>query len=138
MKIAFYKSKSHPFNRFVSWWDRGPYSHCELVGEDLGDNTFMCYSSSARDGGVRKKKIKLDVNKWDVVEVDGDFEFAMTWFNKYEGCGYDYLGLVGFLFRIVEGQKSRFVCSESICEMLGYKDGWRFSPNAVAASVKRY
>ena len=31
VKIAFYKGKSRLFNKVVSWWTRGPYSHTELV-----------------------------------------------------------------------------------------------------------
>lgn len=138
MKIAFYKATDHLFNKIVSWWDNGPYSHCEILGEHFGGNEYMCYSSSAMDKGVRKKRINLDPKKWDIVEVDADMAFAMEWFNKHEGAKYDYLGLVGYLIRIIPGKKNRFVCSEALCEMLGYKDAWRFTPNSLAASVKRY
>jgi hypothetical protein len=138
MKVAFYKGRRRPFNWFVSWWDNGPYSHCEILGEHFGGNEYMCYSSSAMDKGVRKKRINLDPKKWDIVEVDADMTFAMEWFNKHEGAKYDYLGLVGYLIRIIPGKKNRFVCSEALCEMLGYKDAWRFTPNSLAASVKRY
>lgn len=138
MKVAFYKGRNKPFNWFVSWWDNGPYSHCEILGEHFGGNTYMCYSSSAFDGGVRKKVIDIKPEKWDVIEIDASFDFALAWFNKHEGAKYDYLGLVGYLVRLIEGGKNRFVCSEALCEMLGFKDAWRFSPNALYAALVRY
>jgi hypothetical protein len=138
LKVAFYKGRHRPFNWFVSWWDSGPYSHCEILGEHFGGTEYMCYSSSALDGGVRKKRIKLDSKNWDIFEVDADMDFAMSWFTKFEGCKYDYLGLVGYLIRIIRGEKKRFVCSEAMCEMLGYKDAFRFSPNALYGSLMRY
>lgn len=41
---------------------KNSYSHCEMVVDD-----GCCYSSSAMDDGVRRKKIELDPLKWDLV-----------------------------------------------------------------------
>ena len=138
MKIAFYKAKEHFFNRAVSWWDHGPYSHCELLGEHLGGNTYVGYTSSFNDGGVRKKVIEFDPAKWDIIEVVADDKFALDWFAAHEGCKYDVLGLVGFLIRIIPGKKNRYFCSEAVATMLGMKDAWRFSPNALYSALVRY
>jgi hypothetical protein len=137
MKIAFYKAKDHLFNLAVSWWDRGPYSHCELVGEHLGGNTYMCYSSSFMDKGVRAKAIELKPEKWDVFDVDIDEAFAMQWFAQHNGNKYDTLGLVGFLIRIIPGQKNRWFCSEAVAAMMGMLETWRLTPNSLACFVKK-
>jgi len=138
MKVAFYKAKDHLFNRLVSWWDRGPYSHCELLSEHVSGNTYVCYSSSFMDGGVRKKVIDLDPKKWDIIEIDADEAFAKHWFESHLGCKYDVLGLVGFLIRIISGKKNRYFCSEALADSLGMKDGWRFTPNSLFSAVERY
>jgi len=138
MKLAFYKATDKPFNWLVSWWDNGPYSHCEILGDEVEPGTYMCYSSSAMDGGVRSKVIKLNPKKWDIVEVDADMEYALYVFRQLEGCKYDYIGLVGFLIRIIPGVKKRFFCSELCAKMLGMKEAWRFSPNALFCAIKRY
>lgn len=145
MKVAFYKGKKHLFNRLVSWWDNGPYSHCELLVEEVsvpdgsGDLSYLCYSSSITDGGVRKKVIELESGKWDIIDVSSiDEAYAREWFKEHEGCKYDVIGLIGFLFRIIPGEKNRFFCSEAVAGMLGMKDGWRLSPNALFGVLNRY
>jgi hypothetical protein len=54
VKIALYKGKKTITDKLISWWDRGLYSHVELVFSD-----GLCASSSPRDGGVRMKPIEL-------------------------------------------------------------------------------
>ena len=124
-------------NLAVSWWDNGPYSHCELLAEHLGGDEYLCYSSSVSDHGVRAKRIVLDHKHWDIIEIDADIGKVHEWFNKNNGKKYDFLGLVGFLIRIIPGEKTRFFCSEAVAAMLGYKDPWRFSPNALYCSLVR-
>lgn len=137
MKVAFYKGTDKIFNKGVAWWDNGPYSHCEIIVGETPQGS-VCLSSSASDGGVRAKVIKLNPEKWDIVEVDGDLDFALKVFSKHAGCGYDYLGLVGFLVRVIPGEKDKFFCSELCAMMLGLQDAWRFSPNALYCALVRY
>jgi hypothetical protein len=56
---------------------------------------------------------------------------AKEWFLKNLGKPYDNLALLGFLLRVVDGEKEKFFCSEAICESLGISESWRFDPNAL-------
>ena len=133
--VAFYKGRKRLFNRLTSWWLRGPYSHVELVlGYDQAGQS-ICASSSMMDGGVRVKHMLLDPEHWDIVPVGGDPAQAWAWLREHEGGGYDYLGLVGFIFRVFGHSKNRWVCSEAVAEMLGYKGAWRFDPCSLHAAV---
>ena len=137
MMIAFYKGKSRLFNKLVSWWLRGNYSHCELLLKHLDGNRYLCGSSSFMDGGVRTKVIDLHPDRWDVVKVRGDSMRARQWFVAHAGLGYDVLGIIGFVWRRTSDSRHRWFCSESIAEALGYEDSWRFDPCTLAAAVKR-
>ena len=58
MKVALYKGPAKDWRHKVAHWavcvaTRSPYSHCELVIDGV------CWSASARDGGVRGKVIDL-------------------------------------------------------------------------------
>ena len=133
VKIAFYKGKKRVFNRLVSWWTRGPYSHTELVIDGIS------YSSSFMDGGVRAKEIVYDPEHWDVFDAPWvDAEAAIAWFKAHEGRGYDVLGLVGFVLGPVGDDKARYFCSEAVASMLGFEETWRLHPNAFAAVVRRF
>lgn len=128
MQIAFYKGKTRVFNRLVSWYLRGPYSHCELVLQTNTDGYSTCASSSFMDGGVRMKQIKLDPEHWDVIEVQGSVAVAVRWLDEHEDCKYDVLGLLGFLWRRTQGEQNKFFCSEAVAAMLGLDEPWRFDP----------
>ena len=71
MKLAFYKGREDLYDRLISWWTRGPYSHVELV---ISDN--YCMSSSPKDGGIRFKHIDLRPDHWDLVELEGYDRFV--------------------------------------------------------------
>ena len=138
MKIAFYKGRKRLFNRLVSWWTRGPYSHTELVCEtEPGSGVYHCLSSSFMDGGVRLKRMALDQEHWDLVDVDGDWDAAVDWFQGHIRCKYDVLGLVGFVFRRVPDARDRYFCSEAVAASLGYPESWRLDPNTLYAVVTR-
>ena len=135
MQIAFYKGRKRLFNRLTSWWLRGPYSHVELVlGYDHAGQA-ICASSSMMDGGVRVKHMTLNPDHWDVVQVSGSSDAAWLWLRKHEGAGYDYLGLLGFVARVLGHDKRKFVCSEAVAEMLGIREGWRFDPCSLYAAL---
>lgn len=137
VKIAFYKNKSHLFNKLVSWYTRGKYSHCEIIVGETQAGESVCYSSSFRDHGVRKKYIILDPNVWDVVTIDYDPKIAQDWFDQRIGYKYDVLGLVGFLFRRLDGEKRKYFCSEAVAESIGFSESWRFDPNTLKVTLDR-
>lgn len=138
MKIAFYKGRKRLFNRLVSWWTRGPYSHTELVREtEPGSGIYHCFSSSFLDGGVRLKRMPLDPEHWDLVDVEGDWDAAADWFAEHLGAGYDVIGLAGLVLRRVPDARGRFFCSEAVAASLGYPESWRLDPNTLHAVVTR-
>lgn len=141
MRIAFYKGKTRLFNRFVSWWTSGPYSHCEAVfsAEDRWDPTQSkyCASASFMDDGVRFKDIVLEPAKWDVIDVRAiDGIEVLEWFDKHRGQPYDVLGLLAVASPIPEDSKKWF-CSEAIATAACIRDGWRFDPNRLASVCQR-
>lgn len=137
MKVAFYKGEKRIFNRLTCFWLRGNYSHCELVLETDENGLAVCASSSAMDGGVRIKHMRLDPAHWDLVPVAGDVHDAWHWLARHEGEGYDYLGLLGFVARALGHDKVRWVCSEAVAQMLDMPESWRFDPCSLWAALSR-
>lgn len=137
MHVAFYKGRKRLFNRLTAWWLRGPYSHCELVLGADAQGRAICASSSFMDGGVRVKHMALDPAHWDVVEVAGSVADARDWLQLHQAEGYDLLGLVGFIARVLGHDKARWVCSEAVAAMLGLPDAWRFDPCSLWAALSR-
>ncbi len=127
--LAFYKGKDTFFNKFISWWTVGLYSHVEIVIDN------KMYSSSFIDGGVRSSNIvDFSDGKWDIVCLsDIDIDYVLQWFKNNEGKKYDLMGILGFIFRPIENDKSKYFCSESVAASLGYNESWRLDPNTLYA-----
>lgn len=106
-------------------------SHVELIAGPavLGDMA-ECWSSSPRDGGVRRKEIWLDPSKWVLVQIDGDAAQAVAALSRYEGEPYDVAGAMLSPLRLpwrLVGYDLSF-CSEIVAEALGWDQPWRWSP----------
>ncbi|WP_424585420.1 enoyl-CoA hydratase [Volucribacter amazonae] len=142
--LAFYKGKKQGWKpkaviaRLSDWLTRkltkGIYSHCEIVIKAEGEEHYQCYSSSIRDGGVRQKTMLLDSDKWDLIELFGVNEAQIIrYFNQTQGSRYDWFGAIGVVFGIPHA-RSKFFCSEWCANAInGGTQGWRFSPNDLAA-----
>lgn len=134
MKIAFYKGRKRFFNRFVSWWTSGPYSHVEAVFDTVTNvnDLTLCASSSFMDKGVRLKWIELSPDHWDIIDVPtiGGIQ-VRDWFLKHKGEGYDVIGLLSTSCPIKHSGR-RWFCNEAIGAAAGLKDAWRFNPNSFA------
>lgn len=85
LQVAFYKGRTRFFNRLVSWWLNGPYSHAELILDTDAGGYAACASSSFLDGGVRLKYMRLDPEHWDIVGVQGDKATAWAWLKEHDG-----------------------------------------------------
>lgn len=138
LRIAFYKGRKKLFNRLVSWWTQGLYSHCELIEsfEDNGDAN--CWSSSFTDGGVRLKTIALKEENWDIETISVPqfvIDDAVAWFKEHNGDAYDVAGLFGFVWAAAKHSSDKWFCSEAVAAALGLKEAWRISPNALRAFV---
>lgn len=141
IQIAFYKGRSKLFNRAVSWWTRGAYSHCELITEYVDGGYAVCWSSSFSDGGIRKKLIKLKPENWDVVEfevTEHRKNQAINWFELHDGQAYDLIGLIGFVWGAAKDDPVKWFCSEAVAQALGTHESFRMHPNVFYTLVSTY
>lgn len=108
MQLAFYKPhKWQDIGGYlIAWWTNSPYSHCELVIDGA------CYSSSMRDGGVRKKKIDLSEPHWVVVDIEADREYALDFFEKTKGTRYGWSDLITQHVLRLPIKDAGWICSE--------------------------
>jgi hypothetical protein len=131
MKVAFKKVPTSIYDRIIGWWTTGKYVHCELILAEYGDDHYLCASSIAGQG-VRTETLTLPPSNWDFVEVNVDEAKAEQWFHQHDGEGYDYLGLLEFVFPPAKSTpKSKWFCSEAVMAAFGYSEAWRFDPNAM-------
>lgn len=128
MKVALYKGPAKDWRHKVAHWavcvaTRSPYSHCELV---IGG---VCWSASARDGGVRGKVIDLQSGRWDVFPIEGDEAAALAWFLAHKGQRYDWAGVARFALPFLPNSADRWFCSEALAAALGRPWPERFIPH---------
>ena len=132
-QVALYKG-TRPglpgiYNRAVRAWERGPYSHCEMIFSD-----GMAASSSFEDGGVRFKSIQFDTDRWDFISLPADQERrARYWFHDHESEGYNLMGNLNHIIGFISGSKDKSFCSESVAASLGISEAWRYGPNTLAS-----
>ena len=129
MKLAFYKAPGTLFDKLIRLATRSAYSHCEIVIDG------MCYSSSARDGGVRRAAINVDSGHWDVIDIPGDPAPVLAWFSRHDGAGYDWLGLARCVIPFFPHAASRWFCSEACGSALGL-DASSMSPQDLFESYR--
>ena len=102
---------SHWLTRIWTW---SRYSHAELVIDGI------CLSSSLRDGGVRIARINLNNSRWIVIDLPkSDPVKALEWFDAHEGQGYDWRGVLRFVFPFIGHHDNKWFCFEAVGEMLG-------------------
>lgn len=131
LTAAFYKGRTRLFNRAVSWWDSGPYSHCELEFAD-----GLSGSSSFLDGWVRLKHIVYDPEHWDRFTILADVDYARQWFVDHDGWKYDVRGDIWFVLGSPAGVSTNKVfCSSAFMSALQFPDSWRFTPNTARAAI---
>jgi len=133
---AFYKG-TRPglaglYNRAVRAWEKGEYSHCELVFRHGQSG-----SSSFEDGGVRLKAIDYDPARWDMIPLPDYLEArALDWFDRHRGAGYDLAGNLHLVVGFIPQSRPRKFCSEAVGEALGLPEAWRFGPNALYTALR--
>lgn len=112
VQIAFHKGSSGFVNTLthvaICWFTKSKYSHCELVVDG------RCYSSSARDGGVRSKVIDLDSGNWDVFDLNADPDDIKNWFASHAGEKYDWAGIFRFILPFLPANPKQWFCSEAV------------------------
>jgi len=133
--LALYKGQGTLFNRLIRLWTRSKYSHCELV---MPDGRWL--SASAMDGGVRAKRIELDLEHWDLLPLPWAHAPRIeALFNQHEGKGYDWLGVIASqVLPLAIDSERRMFCSEFCAAGLGFDtSAQRFSPALLGEVVQR-
>ena len=124
--LAFYiADHGKLLDRVISLIDGSPFSHCELVINDLGNQCYDCISSSHRDGGLRRKNIDMSGRSgshWVLIPVMCDMGHVLRWFNKRRNFKYNYLGVIRTVIPgFYEPAHFQF-CSEACADMLELVD----------------
>lgn len=138
--LAFYLGRAEDNPRaqlgdhIVTAFDRGPYSHVEIVDH----RTRVGWSSSARDGGVRAKVIDWDSGSWHFMDVEGDLDEALRLVAPCVGFPYDWFGLLFFVVPFRLEERAKMFCSEVVAYGLELDDPWSYSPNDLAHWVQMY
>lgn len=134
-RAAFYKG-TRPglpgvYNHLVRKWERGPYSHCELIFSD-----GMSASASFEDKGVRFKAIDYTPENWDFIDLPPHLEGpARAWFEDHDGWSYDIRGNFHHVIGFIPASTKKKFCSSACAEALGMPTAWRFGPNALYAAL---
>lgn len=152
MKMAIYiASTGSLVDKAIDiWTGLHGYSHCEIVFDHIessDDDTWLCCSSSPRDGELRFNRIDIYSRHWHVVDIPeiNTVEQEQTVYDqlkKMEGAKYDWKGIfLFFIFRFVKKQDDKkWWCSEICAYVLNqYVKSdlcYRISPNKLARFLK--
>lgn len=123
-KAAFYDKPGTLADKVIRWRTGSDTSHVELLLDD-----GFCYSSSLRDGGVRRKRINLD-DGWYLVDLPWvDDDAVRAFFAETKGAPYDLSGtLIGQSLFIRFHAEGKWFCSEWCAQAMGLGNSWRYSP----------
>lgn len=140
MQFAFLRANRTPLGWFILTFERGKYSHCELIFSDGW--SFSCVANEDMQHlGVRKIKLDPAASRldWDTIELPfidvaqerriRDYAEGML------GLPYDVISLLGYVFHAGTLFPNAYICSEACLRMLQYGGYWLtdkfFSPTAL-------
>lgn len=135
-KRPFYQVKYAVSDFLIRKFTKSKYSHCEIAIQIKNSDSYLCFSSSFRDGGVRAKVIKLKEHHWDFVKVDVDEDKLYEFFDNTVGMKYDLLGCLGILSNKIKHKKNEYFCSEWCAEVLGYENPEKMTPGGLHDVLK--
>jgi hypothetical protein len=114
----------------IRLWTWSRYSHAELVIDGV------CYSSSARDGGVREKVIDLGSGRWEVFPIPAvSAERPLQWFAQHVRQAYDWSNIGRFVLPFLPHRKNQWVCFEAVGAMLNLAAAHKLTANDLRAWV---
>lgn len=130
--LAMYKAEGNWVDKIIRLFTGKPYSHCEIAVEVVEGMPY-CYSSSPRDGGVRRKIMKLPKEKWDLILLPyTSGQKVEDFYQKTQGKKYDFFGAIACVLPLPE-RSSRYFCSEWCYEAIfGKTPDKPISPNQLA------
>lgn len=126
MKIALYTGDhsgdswtSRAGYYIINLMQKGPYSgitHVEAILFEYPDGTVTMASSSAMDGGVRQKTLRLNPLNWRIVDIpQWDVAKSIDYLEKTRGRKYDWRGAIATVF-IGSDNKLKEFCNEWVGE----------------------
>mgnify|MGYP003627973442 CR=1 FL=1 len=129
VQLALRKHDKRLSARAIHWWTGSFYSHCELVVDGY------CYSSSVMDKGVRRKRIELKPNKWDLIELPwASGEDVQHYFAQTDHYRYGWPSLItSQLFNLNKAGKGAQFCSEWCAAAIGMPNPSSYSPGSLGA-----
>ena len=65
--LAFYKGKGDWSDKFIRFWIKSKYSHCELIINNPENGEWI--SASPRTLLVEKRRINYNPDNWDIVDI---------------------------------------------------------------------
>lgn len=142
MKLAFYKAfqpKATFLDKSVAIASGGLYSHVELVFPN-----DVCFSISPRENKGRFKRIKLNPEQWDIIELDSSLNYKqiMKDCSFYLNFKYDYIGALFSVTPFCIQKNSRIFCSEVVSNILNQyfvyffiEDGCKYSPSRLHYAI---
>jgi len=135
--LAFYKHSGTWVDKIIRWGTSSKYSHVEIVVNELSEIHPVWYSSSPRDGGVRRMVRPVDTNRWDLFEVEIDEYTLNNHYYHKRGTGYDFL-CIFFTHILPLGIHSsvKEVCSEFCGAVMGKPSPHKYSPQGLYELVK--
>jgi hypothetical protein len=133
--LAYYHGGDTLQHRLIRWWTGGDFSHVELIDTETG----MCWSSSSKDNGVRRKFIDLTNGRWTIVQYDLPFEAKpVEWFEDHEGSLYDWNTIANYVWSKFISRDGEYTCSVAIIRSLGFASIDRITPSGLHDFLRPY
>jgi hypothetical protein len=106
------------------------YSHIGYLKTD--EALIECWPSKGNRfqrwsvGGFENHSPGTDYEIWELIVTDKQYKYIDWFFYKAAlfGFAYDWLGCMGFVFRLVRDSRDRFFCSEGCAAPLCRHLGW--------------
>jgi hypothetical protein len=133
VSLAFYIGKKGLYNKLLSLFMQ--IKHVELVVNNL------CYSSSAMDGGVRRKSIDISNGNWLVVPFEVKYESEIIkFYQQTKKRKYDHVAaILNHLFRFsIDVFKRRHTCSEWCILAINKANRTNLNPNMTLSELYNY
>lgn len=130
-RLAFYVAKhGNLVDKAIALWTGSKYSHVELViNSDW-------YSTSPREGKVRRKKLIPKEWHWDFVEVQANISHVVDLYDKTRGSKYDWKGIwLTQFFPFDRHSKNKYFCSEWCAKALQLDKPYKYSPGRLYKKV---
>ncbi len=135
MLIAFRRyNKNSLLDRIIRFATKSDFVHCALVS--VKNKTLFYGYSSFMTGGVKSGWFGYDPDEWEFINLEGvTASHIKAFFEETKGRGYDYLGILGFIFGNPDNPK-RYFCSEWCAEALMLNEPSSFSPGSLYNYIK--